>query len=41
MFSYADEEKATQIITECQKLCDGTKNAELSQTLIRDVTDHV
>jgi hypothetical protein len=34
MFSYADEEKATQIITECRKLlCDETKGAELSQIL--------
>lgn len=32
MFSYADEEKATQIITECLKLCDGSKDT-LSQVL--------
>ncbi|KAJ2919946.1 hypothetical protein MD484_g478, partial [Candolleomyces efflorescens] len=33
MFSYADEEKATQIIAECRKVCDGIKDAELSQVL--------
>lgn len=32
MFSYADEEKASQITTECLKLCDGSKET-LSQVL--------